>query len=136
MDKLSVKDAQDVYYEASATLSTLSRQMAFAAIAIIWLFRIDNELGLALPQDLAICVIFVVLFFAFDLFQYGSKAILWSCLARQNEQEAIKKNENVKFLAPSWYPKVPLVFFILKTIFLSVSYIFLLVFLQQKVQFL
>jgi hypothetical protein len=135
MTKLSIKDSRATYYEASGKLSDISRQLAFAGIAIIWIFKIEASERLAIPEGLLFSAIAIIIFFAFDFCQYLSTTLIWGYFTRKKEKEIFEQGAEDKFLVPSWYPKVPMAFFAGKLFAISLTYIAILIFLVARIDF-
>lgn len=80
---MKVQELLDAYYEASGKASELSRQLAFAGIAIIWLFRVGEQSGgIQFSEALLVPLFCFVAGLALDLGQYVYKSIVWSALNR------------------------------------------------------
>jgi len=77
----TVADYQKDSYEFSGKASDISRQLAFGAIAVIWLFKTDTPTGyITIPPDRIWPGILIVAALAADLLQYvaGSSGLLCS----------------------------------------------------------
>ena len=90
MNKLS--DYKVTYEEASSKVSDLSRQMAFAGIAIIWIFRQTDQSVPLICKELIPPLIFFITTLTFDIFQYIYKTIAWYLFFRSREKKTKKKN--------------------------------------------
>jgi len=51
-------------------LGDINRQLAFAGIAIIWIFKIKDENDYSLPEELLIAVKYIVISLGLDLLHY------------------------------------------------------------------
>lgn len=77
---MKIAVARETYYAASATASTIFRQLALAGVAVIWLLAGGFQAGtVRLDVRLLIAALAVITALALDLFQY-----LWTtgCYAR------------------------------------------------------
>ena len=54
------------------------RQLAFAGIAIVWLFKSGDSTSTLVPQDLAMPLLLLALTLALDLFENANGALIWS----------------------------------------------------------
>jgi hypothetical protein len=112
------------YKDYSQTTSDIARKIAFAGIAICWLFRDKNN---DFPSLVMIALVFLLLFFLSDLLQYLITALL---LRRWIRKEEIKMWENVGVIEgdynkPTWIDTPTFSFFVSKLTFLIISFIFL-----------
>src|SRR5688500_13649158 len=69
--------AQKAYADYTTQASAIVRNLAFAGIAIVWLFRYQQGDSTRLPADLARASFALVLALAFDLAQYVLGGIVW-----------------------------------------------------------
>lgn len=127
---MKLKEYLDTYYLFSGKASDIARQLAFAAIALIWVFRYMDGSDQLLPRKLIFASFFVASSLALDLFQYISGAFIWGIFHRIKEKNGINADDDIK--APSWLNKPILFFFILKICFLFLGYIFILIFLGAR----
>jgi thiamine transporter ThiT len=75
------------FYEFSGKASDINRQLAFAAIAVIWLFKTDTPNGqITIPHDLIWPGILIVAALAADLLQYVAGSLIWGSYARYLER--------------------------------------------------
>ena len=108
------------YQEYTEGLSVNGRKLAFAAAGICWILKTD-----LLPNLVLIALLFVSLFFVFDILQYLIAAILLRFWLRTKEKEFQKQNGTLKgdYSAPASLDKIPFIFWIAKIICLISSYI-------------
>lgn len=131
MNKLS--DYKTVYEEASSKVSDLTRQMALAGIAIIWIFRQPDLNGKIICSELVPPLIFFVASLSLDILQYIYKTIAWWIFFRINELKKKRKDIDPPIQAnpvmnlPTWS------FFFLKVVCLIIAYILIFIFLFDKV---
>jgi hypothetical protein len=83
---MKIADYQATFYEFSGKASDLSRQLAFAAIAIVWLFKRDIEGIPTLPERLFCPVALIVITLFFDIMQYCIGALIWFFWYRRLER--------------------------------------------------
>lgn len=123
---MKMKEILADVHEYSGKASDITRQLAFAGLAAIWIFKPEIEKGMkiSLPKSLLLAGTFLISSLAFDLCQYVLATILWKCFHRKKELSRFTPDREVKL--PSSYSKILYVLFYFK-IFLSISgYIFLL----------
>jgi hypothetical protein len=117
------------FYEFSGKASDITRQLAFAAIAVIWLFKTDAPTGnITIPPDLIWPGILIVAALAADLLQYVAGSLIWGLYARYLEREHIAGVErHSKWLVrPIW------LFFVIKIVLVIWAYFLILLFLLRK----
>ncbi len=82
---MKFKEIRESYYSNSRNASTVSRQASFAGIALIWVFKTQDESGLMLPNELLWPLLFFILSLTFDLLHYISGSAIWGILNRIKE---------------------------------------------------
>lgn len=98
---MKLGDVREVYYGSSGTLSALTRQLSFAGIAIIWIFRTSDELGKGMIADqlLGSLMLFVIAL-SLDILQYMYSSAAWGIFNRHKER--LGTEEDDIFTAPPW----------------------------------
>jgi hypothetical protein len=118
------------YYFYSGKTSSVARQLAFAAIAIIWVFRYTDDPNRILPRELVQPAFFMALSLTLDLFQYIAGSIIWWIFHRVKEKEGLKATDEIK--ASIWL-SVPIhLFFWSKIASLILGYGLILIFLWPR----
>lgn len=119
-----INEAKDT---ASGTASSLSRQVAFAGLAFLWIFKEESEQGLQLPEELfqpAVCLILAILC---DLLQYVSTYIIyWLRLVHLERKEGCDRTKEHEH--PGWMNFPAQLFFSTKLLLVLVAYCLLLSF--------
>ena len=122
----TVENYREAFYEFSGKASDISRQLAFADIAVIWLSKTDTPTGhLTIPHQLILPGILVVAALAVDLLQYITASFIWRSYYRYLERNHISEVErhNVWLERPiDWL-------FRIKIVLVIVAYILILLFL-------
>ncbi len=126
MKKFTLERIWDIHVAYTKELSTTCRQLGFASIAICWLFKPAESI--ILPTLVLWALIFSILFFVFDIFQYISGAIIHHNIARKCEKKLptidlnheCEKDENANYFM--------YLFLKLKVATLLVSYFLLIVY--------
>jgi hypothetical protein len=127
---MKLKEYLDTYYEFSGKTSDVARQLAFAAIAIIWIFRDSDGAHQLLPDKLIVPAFTVMLALALDFAQYVSGTFIWGFFHRFKERGGVEADTEIK--ASPWLNKPILFFFIAKILSLILGYILILSFLWGR----
>lgn len=127
----TLKEYREDYYEASGQVSSITRQLAFAGIAILWLFKAENGLSIELPNELFFAAKLFVIVLGLDLFQYVYKTFVWGVFQFHHEKKNPDLDANLD--APSYFNWPTLGFFILKVTIVIWAYCQLLAFLNVKI---
>jgi hypothetical protein len=83
---VNLSDYLASYYELSGKASDVARQLAFAGIALIWIFHPAGPDPVALPHPLLLPAGCFVLGLGFDLLQYAMGSLIWGAFHRHWEQ--------------------------------------------------
>lgn len=120
--------ARQTYFDSTAKASDIARQLAFAGIALIWVFsgaKNGNDVA-AMPERLLNAGFWLCLSLAFDFLQYVVKAAVWGFWHRSLEKKLFRENgridDETESEAPPWinYPAIGLFWF--KLWFVAVSF--------------
>lgn len=117
---MKLKDARDAYYFYSGKASDVSRQLALAGIALVWIFKVGDATVLTIPADLMRPALAFVLTLLLDILQYGIGALIWGAFARQRERDSV--GDDAEFLAPRQLNWPTVTLFWAKLILISVGY--------------
>jgi hypothetical protein len=122
---------REAYYYYSGTASNNARQLAFAGIAVIWIFKTGDDSKPTLPSELIFPLGLLVLTLASDLFQYLSGTVVWGATARLKEK-SYSGTEGDPDLPASRYMNYPTnFFFYCKLSFVILAYYYLLKFFLE-----
>lgn len=121
---MDLADYRETYYTLSGKASDITRQLAFAGIALIWIFRGTSSGPLAVPGELLIPAGLLALALSFDLAQYAFGAAIWAIFVRVSEGNGIEDDTEVS--APMYFNWPALLFFWLKIFFLLLAYFLIL----------
>lgn len=83
---MKLPDYRKDYSEYTAKASDLCRQLAFAGIAIVWIFAIGKDADKKLAADLIWPCVFLVSTLAADFLQYISASVVWDWYYRHLEK--------------------------------------------------
>lgn len=100
-DTLSLKEGYELSGESSDKSSEINRQLGFAGIAVIWVFKTDNGGRQVVPDELFLLGLLLVISLSVDLLQYVIKSEIWYRVTRRNERAGV-----TNFTVPEWvnYP--------------------------------
>lgn len=108
-------------YEFTGLTSERVRSLAYAGIAIIWLFKNDTPQKFLIPGELFWPLLFLVITLFSDFMQYATSSLIWTVFYRRHEKEH-KGKDQVEITAPYWLTYFGNFFFVLKIASLFVSY--------------
>ena len=113
------------YDDATGTLSEVTRQLALAGIAAIWLVRTGDTKGvLTYSQPLQYSLLLFVVALGCDLLQYAYKSAAWGIYNRIKEWQNIPADQEFQAPAPINWPA--LVFFWAKVGLTAAGYVIFL----------
>ncbi len=104
---MKLSEAREYYVDHSRQASTVARQLAFAGIALIWVFRsAPAEPGEPfLPREFLLPAVLIVVALAADLLQYAWASGAWGVIQRRMELSGNEED------APDWVNRPSLVLF-------------------------
>jgi len=130
-DGICLPDAWAYFSDHSGRASDVNRQLAFAAIAIVWVFRGAEGGPLSIPNQLLWAGLFSSLALAADLVHYLVAAICWGTYARHLEKKHYRTDQ--RFKAPTWLNTPAWIFFAGKIVAVAIAYGFIAVFMVRAV---
>ena len=136
---ITLDEALQAFYGYSEKLSGLVRQLSFAGIAVIWLFKVggENAGGIEWDDSLLFPLVAFVLALMFDLLQYVYYSLVWALFHRKKERHVQRWCGSTpapdKFYVSPWINRIGYVFFVNKTAAAIIGYMALLFDLSQKV---
>jgi hypothetical protein len=127
MPKLSkFRESYDYY---SGKLSEIGRNLAFAGIAVIWIFK-KNDSSLTIDEKLVLPLLLFVITLTFDFLHYSWATIIWGYFTRSEEKKLTNAAvEDPNLVAPAWYNWPSIFFFASKSLSIILGYIFLFCYL-------
>lgn len=114
----------DAYHEYSGKASEVSRQLAFAGIALIWIFKTDSN---QLPKELLVPSVFFVLALLFDLMQYVVGALIWK-IFHQYHEKSKDTDQDSDIKAPVSLSNTISIFYFVKVTMVLVAFASLLIY--------
>jgi hypothetical protein len=104
---MKLKEVQEDYYFFTGKVSDLTRQLALAGIAVIWIFRNPDLQTNLIPDKLINPLVLLGLALGFDLLQYVYQSIAWSLfygyhrrIKHKNDEDEIEENSKLNIV--SW----------------------------------
>lgn len=127
---MKLSEIREAYEELSGSLSKFNRQLAFAGIGIIWLFRTSTENGTTIEQAMLTPVLCFVVSFAFDLLQYFWQSYAWYIYYWYKRGKGSHEEDEMN--EPEWPNIIAWVFFTIKVCALIAAYIHLGLYLYRQ----
>lgn len=127
---MKLSEIRQAYEDLSGKLGDINRQLAFAGIGIIWVFRIGTETPTSIPKNLLEPMLWFILSLAFDLAQYTFQSLAWY-IYYLNQKKCKNKNEDDVIDEPESFNIIPWSLFILKIVALIVAFIFLGIYISE-----
>lgn len=143
---MKLEDVRNEYYFYTGKVSDLVRQLGFAGIGIIWLFKTTAANGPTIPKDLLPAGGLILLSLAADLLQYAVGAVIWDRFNARKEDELERKAEKRKaqgktydlesedFTAPASVNTVTEILFWVKFVAMLLAYVLLLFYITRLFQ--
>jgi hypothetical protein len=92
----TLAEARESYYELTGKASDAVRQLAFAGIAVIWVFKTGDGAAVKVPDALLLPGLLLVAALFADLLQYVIAALLWGRFARTRERRGVLPGDEVE----------------------------------------
>jgi hypothetical protein len=129
---MKLSDYRETYYEFSGKASEVARKLAFAGIAVVWIFKASGTSSPKIPLDLYLPTGLFVLTLVFDLLQYVSATIVWGIFQWKEERKLNDINDDPELGAHPLCKLPQNIFFLLKIIVISLGYILLALFVWRE----
>jgi hypothetical protein len=126
---MKLQGYRESFYTFSGKASDLARQLAFAAIALIWIFKADAGGRYNIPPDLFCPGILVILTLILDLAQYCAASIIWRVFYRWKEFEGVTEDTEIQH--SPWLERPIWTLFVLKIVCIAAAYVLILRFLLK-----
>ena len=124
---MKLKEAKEAYQECSGILSTNVRNLCFAGIAIVWVFRVGSDI----PAPLICPLLLFVASLSFDLFQYIYSSAAWIIFYHWKEHKGLDDESETK--GPIWINWPAEALLILKVLAVCAGYIYIARFLIGRI---
>jgi hypothetical protein len=117
---MKLSDAKGAYEVLSGKASDINRQLGFAGIALIWVFKQGNAPFAVLDTQLLRAALFIALALTLDFVQYLTGAATWYLFFRLQEQRDLNLDRDV--WAPDWINRPTWVLFWIKVTAMMIAY--------------
>lgn len=131
---MKLKEAREFYYERSAKVSDLTRQLAFAGIAVVWVYKVGPESHPSVAPDFLPPLILFATALLFDFLQAIWGAGAWGIFSRIREKTYGSSTEAEIGDAPDAINWISVFFFWLKVAIILSGFV-LLIFNLVKIFF-
>lgn len=130
---MNIVDTRNIYYGHTSNLSLVCRQLAFAGIAIVWIFTAKKDSQILIPDDLIIPLVCFITALTCDLCQYFYSGVAWQIFNNCKEKEYYNVESNTfdqtaEFSAPKYINTLSLIFYYLKSLSTTLGFGFFLFF--------
>jgi hypothetical protein len=119
------------YQWFSDKASDLARHLAFAGIAVIWIFKTEGKQIPSIPAGLMLPLILFALALALDLLHYIVATIIWGSFHRYHEKIMKKKISDPDVAAPKYFNWPTLSLFGLKVASVISAYVLMIKYMWQ-----
>lgn len=130
---MKLSDYKNSYYDHTASASSVARQIAFAGIAFIWIFKKESANSITLPTELLWPAALLIFGLTADLLQYFSASAIWGVFHRTKEKQGTKQDDEVQASAYLNWPS--LAFFWAKLFSITIGNFLILTYAIKKIIF-
>ena len=88
---MKLSDCRETFYEFSGKLSDNARKLAFAGIAIVWIFKQGENSLYTIPDPLKAVMLMFVISLSLDLLHYIWQTIVWGRFYTYKENKFLGK---------------------------------------------
>jgi hypothetical protein len=131
---VKIQDYREDFYTHSGKASDVSRQLAFAGIAVIWIFKTDRAGTFAIPRELLIPSVLIVLALGLDLLQYCVATVTWRVYYRRLENADVHEDAVLDQHSIHWEAPIYVIFW-LKLLCVFSAYILILKYFLRALSF-
>ncbi len=136
---MTLKEIREDYVRYSANVSELSRNLSYAGIGVVWIFKqsmpedaIETTFMNSIPVELRWPLILFIVVLILDLLQYVIQTAIWyPYYTKYKEQHKDEKEDDVNLQEPESYNIIPWGFWIFKLIIVVIAYILMGLFLLK-----
>jgi hypothetical protein len=119
------------YQDLSGKASDVSRQLCFAGIGLVWIFKQEKANQTVVAGELHVAAAALAIALTFDLLQYIYSAAVWGAFHRIHEHDA---DEEKDIQAPIWFNWPTLALYWGKLLFAFAAYIVIIEYLVTHVK--
>lgn len=128
---MKLENLRENYDYFSQKTSEIVRQLGFAGIALVWVFKTDVGGRQIVPPELLPAARLIVIGLGLDLLHYVTGTLIWGIY--NGIKERAGTTEETKFLAPRPINWATLFFFWAKVIVIVIAYIYILDFIASRI---
>lgn len=134
-NKKTINNYKEDYYYYTGEASKISRALALAGIATIWIFKVSTSEFPKVPNELVVPLKYLIVGLGLDLFQYFIGGLIWFVYYKFKEYQLGKNiiNSSDDIQAPSILPFIIHLFYFTKLMAIFYAYILLFIFLSETV---
>lgn len=131
----TLKEFRTYHYDVTVKVSENTRAFALAAIAIVWIFKVQSGEQFFIPLALKWPLFLSLLALCADFLQHLVRSIIWYRIFRNKESELEKKliTEDEELFESNSVNLPAYIFYYLKIILLFAAYILLIYFFVSVV---
>lgn len=130
---MNLQDVRDNGNWHSEKLSEVNRQLAYAGIAVVWIFKNGSDDAPRLPDELFAPLCLLGLGLLFDLSHYFSSTIIWKCILWDKEKKIPKeKFSTATFRIPASVNYLSYSLLIMKVSCVGIGYLLLVKWIAQN----
>jgi hypothetical protein len=135
---MKLSDYKKTYEGHTSTLSNINRSIAFAGIAVIWIFKKTKSGEIQIDDNFLYPILLFIIGLAFDMIQYIYQSLAWFIVFRKNEKQYQKlqaqdPNASDEFEHQYWITYPAWIFFIIKVGVVITGFILLFIELFGRV---
>jgi len=125
---VKLKDVREFYSHHTSKTSEIVRQLGFAGIAVIWVFKSEVAGRPTIPPELVSAAFLIVLGLGLDLLHYVAGSLVWGIYGRIKELRD-DVSSTTEFEAPRQINWPAIILFWSKTVVMIIAYSFIIRFL-------
>lgn len=126
---MKLSEIREAYEELSGKLSDVNRQLAFAGIGIIWIFKISDNNTTSIPNELFTPLLALIISLSIDLLQYLIQTFTWYFYYLYKHLQ--DSNEDQEVNEPEYLNCIPWLFLLFKVVALITAYVYMLDYLWR-----
>lgn len=117
------------YDSLTGKASDVARQLSFAGIAIVWIFKSGEGPKTTVPKMLLLALALLAGSLFFDLLHYVISSVVWGHFHRKQEKKLTNLADDPDVIAPPYYNWPVIFFFVMKLVLVVSGYVCLVWFL-------
>lgn len=91
---MKLNDYKDTYEAHSSTLSNINRSIAFAGIAVVWIFKKTEAEKVLIDNEFLLPLLLFIAGLAFDILHYAYQTVAWYIVFRNKEKQLQNQKNN------------------------------------------